>query len=196
MTADQATATAEPVGARAGTEPPRLTGPQPLTDALIDAVGTSGCGWSRKQIEILGASWPLEGGWRERIVAEGRTLSAEQVEALYDARKKAKRPENPNGPDDSLVPTPCPWCRRLVEPVTQGGHTREFCSRKHKTLFNAALTTASIEHSRLLRIPGALKSWTERRVHPWQSGDEGSPRATGGPGSQDGPLAAPRDSLE
>ena len=81
MNALQATATAEPVSARASAEPPRLSGPQVITASLIDAVGTSGCGWSRKQIEILGASWPLAVGWREKLVAEGRTLSAEEVEA-------------------------------------------------------------------------------------------------------------------
>ncbi len=53
MTADQATGTAgaavtaEPGASGTTTEPAQLTGPQLLTDELIDAVATSGCGWSR-----------------------------------------------------------------------------------------------------------------------------------------------------
>ena len=126
----------------------------------------------------LGVGWPPPSGWRQRLVAEGRILTGEEVEALYAARK----PKRPGGPAEAdpaeITELPCPWCSRPVQRIEQGGNLREFCSRKHKNLFNAALTTASIAHSRLLRVPGALRTWTEARVNPSPSGAEGLPRVT------------------
>ena len=193
MTADQATTTAESVGAPIGGEPSRLVGPQPLTDALIDAVGTSGCGWSRKQLKILGVDWPVQSGWRQRLVAEGRSLTAEQVTALYDARKKPKGTEGADDPESPLVPTPCPWCRRLVEPVMQGGRTKEFCCKKHKNRYNAALNRLSLAYARTIRTPGNLKTWAGGRVDLTESGAEGLPRATEGAGQQGDSSVPPRD---
>ena len=190
MNALQATATAEPVGTPVGTAPPRLSGPQPLNDALIDAVATSGCGWSRKQIEILEASWPLEAGWREKLVAQDRILSAEDVAALFAAKdvRAAKRADIAAA--ESL---PCPWCAQPVPRITQGGHLKEFCNKRHKVAFNNALTTAAIEYARLLRTPGALKTWAVARVNPTPSGAEGLPRVTEGAGQQGDSSAPPRD---
>ena len=192
MSVGQATATTEPVGAPAGTEPPRLTGPQPLTDALIDSISRGHCGWTRKQLEILGVPWPAQSGWRQRLVIAGRILSSEEVDELYAARK-AKRATEPDPAEISVLP--CPWCSRPVQRIEQGGNVREFCSRKHKNLFNAALTTASIAHSRLLRVPGALRKWTEGRVNPAPGGADGSPRPIPGAGQQDTPSAAFDDDL-
>ena len=45
MTAGHATAAAESAGALTAAEPPRLTGPQTVTDELIASIGTSQCGW-------------------------------------------------------------------------------------------------------------------------------------------------------
>ena len=197
MTADQTIATM----AISGDAPtPRLTGPQPVTDELIASIGTSECGWSRKQLKILGVPWPPKAGWRQRIVATKRTLSAEQVEMLYAARKK-KRPENLDGPDPEspLIPTPCPWCGRLVEPVMQGGHLKEFCNKRHRLAFNNALTTASIEYARLLRVPGTLRLWTEARVNSTGSGAnalQAPEMPNGEPKRQDGPSAPPRDEAQ
>ncbi len=186
MTADQATATAESALARATVEPPQLTGPQPLTDELIGAVANGHSGWSRKQIEILGGPWPLVAGWREKLVAEGRSLSGEEVERLYSARK-TKRPEGADDPESPLAPAPCPWCRRLVEPVTQGGRTKEFCCKRHKNLYNAALNRLSLTYARTIRTPGSLKTWAERRVDPSPNGPGGFTRTN----EQAAPAAAP-----
>ena len=145
MTTDQATTTAARIDAVADAAvatasiPPRLTGPRVIDNELIDAVANGHCGWSRKQLEILGVPWPAQSGWRQRLVIAGRTLTAEEVEALYAVGKKPKRPEGADNPESPLVPMPCPWCRRLVEPVTQGGRTKEFCCKRHKNLYNAAL---------------------------------------------------------
>ncbi len=123
MTADQATATAESALARATVEPPQLTGPQPLTDELIGAVANGHCGWTRKQLQILDVSWPPQSGWRQRIVAKGRTLSAEEVEALYAARK-AKRPVEA---DPAGIPVlPCPWCSRPVRRIVRQAALRAY----------------------------------------------------------------------
>ena len=189
MNALQATATAEPVCALTAAEPPRFSGPQAITNALIDAVATGHCGWSRKQLEILGVPWPAKSGWRQRLVAEERSLTGGEVDALYAARKTKRTAEA----DPAEIPVlPCPWCSRPVQRIEQGGHFREFCSRKHKNLFNAALTTASIAHSRLLRVPGALRTWTEARVNPSPSGGSAlqAPETPNGkPEWRDGPLA-------
>ena len=163
---------------------------RPLTDALISEVATARDGFTREQLGILGIGWPPPKGWRQRIVAEGRSLTAEEVEDLYAARKKKGTAED--GALGEIPLLPCPWCSRPVRRIEQGGHLREFCSRKHKNLFNAALTTASIAHSRLLRVPGALRTWTEARVDPSQSGGSalqapGTPN--GKPEWRDGPLA-------
>ena len=165
-----------------------------LNNALITEIATDRGAWTREQLGILGVPWPPSQGWRKRLVAEKRTLSDVEVEELREARttvaeRRSKRvaTERPT--------MPCPWCRRLVEPVMQGGNVREFCNKRHKTDFNNALTKAAIEHARLLRTPGALKSWTETRVNPSQSGGS-APQAPGTPNGeperQDGPLAAPR----
>ncbi len=192
MSVGQATATTEPVGAPAGTEPPRLTGPQPLTDALIDSISRGHCGWSKRQLHLLGVGWPPPSGWRQRLVVEGRILTGEEVEALYAARKKPKRPEGADNPESPLVPMPCPWCRRLVEPVTQGGRTKEFCCKRHKNLYNAALNRLSLTYARTIRTPGSLRIWAAARVDPSQSGGSalqapGTPN--GKPEWRDGPLA-------
>ena len=188
MTADQATATAESVRALTAAEPPRFSGPQAITNELIDAVANGHCGWSRKQLEILGVPWPAKSGWRQRLVAEERTLAGELVASLY-ATRKTKRPENPDGPnlEGSLTPMPCPWCRRLVEPVMQGGNTREFCSRRHKNSYNAALNKLSIAYARTIRVPGSLKIWAEQRVDPSSDGQDGLPQTTQGAEPQDSP---------
>ena len=176
--------------AHAGTEPPRLSSPQTVTDELIDAVANGHCGWSRKQLEILGVPWPAQSGWRQRLVAEERSLSDEQVTAWYDARKKPKRTAEA---DPAEIPVlPCPWCRRLVEPVMQGGNTREFCCRKHKNSYNAALNRLSLTYARTIRVPGSLKIWAEQRVDPSSDGQDGLPRTTEGAGQEDGPSAPAR----
>ena len=202
MTADQPTATNDgsAVAATAvatASNPPRLTGPQLLTDALIDAISRGHCGWSRKQLEILGVPWPAQSGWRQRLVAEGCSLSAEQVERLYTARKP-RRLGNPGGfePDGSLTPMPCPWCRRLVEPAMQGGNLREFCCRKHKNSYNAALNRLSLTYARTIRVPGSLKIWAEQRVDPSESATEGLPQTTQGAVQQGSPSAPPRDEVQ
>ena len=197
MTTDQATTTAARIDAVAdaavatASRPPRLTGPRVIDNELIDAVANGHCGWSRMQLEILGVPWPAQSGWRQRLVAEGRILSSEEVDELYAARKTKRTAEA----DPAEIPVlPCPWCSRPVQRIEQGGNLREFCSRKHKNLFNAALTTASIAHSRLLRVPGALRTWTEARVNPSPSGGSAlqAPETPNGkPERQDGPLAAP-----
>ena len=193
MTDDQATPAGSSVGAPIGAEPPQLTGPQPLTDALIDAVANGHCGWSRRQIEILGAPWPLVAGWREKLVSEARTLTGEEVEALYDARKKPKRPEGADDTESPLVPAPCPWCRRLVEPVTQGGNLKEFCSKKHKNSYNAALNRLSLAYARTIRTPGSLQMWAAGRVDLTENAVDALPRTTEAVGQQETPSAAPHD---
>ena len=189
MTADRATATAESVRAHIGTEPPRLTGSQTVTNKLIASIGTSQCGWSKRQLKILGVSWPSPAGWRQRLVAEGRSLTGGEVDALYAARKPKRTAEA----DPAEIPVlPCPWCRRLVEPVMQGGNTREFCCRKHKNSYNAALNRLSLTYARTIRVPGSLKIWAEQRVDPSPSGAEGSPRPIPEAGQEDGPSAPAR----
>ena len=184
MTADQATTLLDPGAADA---PPQFTGPQVITNELIDTVATGHCGWSRKQVEILGASWPLEAGWREKLVAEGRTLTGEEVEDLYAARKKKGTAED--GALGEIPVLPCAWCSKPVQRIEHGGRIKEFCCKKHKTAFNNSLSKLSIATARLMRTPGALRTWAEGRVNPSPSGAEGLPRVTEGAGQQDAPSA-------
>ena len=57
-----------------------------LTDALIVEVATNRGAWTREQLGILGVPWPPPKGWRERLVAEKRTLTDDEVEELREAR--------------------------------------------------------------------------------------------------------------
>ena len=76
MTAGQATATDEPVGALTAAEPPRFSDPQAISNELITNIATAQCGWTRKQLKILGVPWPPPSGWRQRLVAEGAPINA------------------------------------------------------------------------------------------------------------------------
>jgi len=78
--------------------------------------------------------------------------------------------------------SPCPWCRRLVEPVMQGGHLKEFCSKRHKNLYNAALNKLSIAYARTIRTPGSLQIWAAARVDPSLGGGNGLEAPTGASG--------------
>jgi len=190
MSTDQATATAESVRTHIGTEPLRLSGQQTVTNELIASIATKQCGWSKRQLQLLGVGWPPPSGWRQRLVTEGRSLSAEEVKALYAARKTKRTAEA----DPAEIPVlPCPWCSRPVQRIEQGGHLKEFCNKRHNTAFNNALTKASIEYARLLRTPGALKTWTEPRFNPSPSGAEGlqAPVTPNGEPERQDSLSAP-----
>ena len=186
------TTTATPPCAHAGTEPPRLTGSQTVTNKLIASIGTSQCGWSKRQLKILGVSWPSPAGWRQRLVAEGRSLMGGEVDALYAARKTKRTAE---ADPAEITVLPCPWCSRPVQRIEHGGHLKEFCNKRHNTAFNNALTKASIEYARLLRTPGALKTWTEPRFKPSPSGAAHLGPSPGA-GQEDGPSAPPRDEVQ
>ena len=203
MTDDQAMATAEPIDARidalaatavaTASNPPRLTGPRVIDNELIASIATAQCGWSKRQLQLLGVGWPPPSGWRQRLVAEGRSLTGEEVEALFAARKTKRTAEG----DPAEIPVlPCPWCSRPVQRVEQGGRTKEFCNKKHKTAFNNSLTKLSIATARLMWTPGALRTWAEGGVNPSPSGAEGSPQVTARAGHLDAPSAPPRDEVQ
>ena len=92
--------------------------------------------------------------------------------------------------------SPCPWCRRLVEPVMQGGHLKEFCSKRHKNLYNAALNKLSIAYARTIRTPGSLRTWAAARVNPSPGGAEDVSRTSEGPEYQSDSSAPPRDEVQ
>ena len=177
MTADQATTLLDPGAADA---PPQFTGPQVITNELIDAVANGHCGWSKRQLQLLGVGWPPPSGWRQRLVAEGRALTGQEVEDLYAARKKKGTAED--GALGEISVLPCPWCSRPVQRVEQGGHLKEFCSKRHKNLYNAALNKLSIAYARTIRTPGSLQIWAAARVDPSLGGGNGLEAPTGASG--------------
>ena len=72
--------------------------------------------------------------------------------------------------------SPCPWCGFPVNRIERGGHTREFCSKSHKTAYNNALSKLSIICARLIRTSGALKTWAQGGVNPSPNAEDGSQR--------------------
>ena len=63
---------------------------------------------------------------------------------------------------------PCPWCGAPVVRIKRGGYVKEFCSKAHKTDYKNALSKLSVAHARILRTPGALKTWSLYGGTPWR----------------------------
>jgi sialic acid synthase SpsE len=47
-----------------------------LTKEMIDAAATSGCGFTKRQIEAVGVQWPPVKGWKKQLV--GKLVTAKQ----------------------------------------------------------------------------------------------------------------------
>lgn len=63
-----------------------------VTRQLIDAAGTSGCGFTNKQIAILDGPGRPQQGWRQRAI--GKRLSYERgYDLLFQARRPKHRPK-------------------------------------------------------------------------------------------------------
>lgn len=68
-------------------------------------------GWSREQMSALGEGWPLEGGWRTRILS--RLVKQSQVERFLSLKDSHLAPN----PDDQPQTTPC-CLLRITGPLT------------------------------------------------------------------------------
>ena len=51
-----------------------------VTEAVLKAMMTSGCGMPKKKAEALGIPYPLKSGWRRNII--GKTVSMRLVKSL------------------------------------------------------------------------------------------------------------------
>ncbi len=62
-----------------------------LTHENLHALGTNGAGWNKKQLEILGISWPPKNGWLKKLI--GTEIEEEKYQQLLDFRgaKRTKR---------------------------------------------------------------------------------------------------------
>ena len=144
-------------------------------------------------VYTVGTGHYLDSRPGELFIAGARTGS--DIDAVADAAvATASRPKRPTeAVPAEIVKLPCPWCSKMVQRTTRGGQRREFCRKAHKVSYNNALSKLSIYAARLMRTPGALRTWTEARVNPSPSGAEGLPRVTEGAGQQGSPSAPARD---
>ena len=55
-----------------------------LTDKNLHALGTNGKGFNKKQLHILGISWPPKGGWLKQLI--GTEITNEQYQTLLSLR--------------------------------------------------------------------------------------------------------------
>jgi hypothetical protein len=55
-----------------------------LTKEMIDAAATSGCGFTKRQIEAVGVQWPPAKGWKKHLV--GKLVTAKQYSTFSKCR--------------------------------------------------------------------------------------------------------------
>lgn len=55
-----------------------------ITNEFLVSNATNNCGWTKYQIEILGLPWPLERGWKEKVI--GMRISLDTAKDFKDGR--------------------------------------------------------------------------------------------------------------
>lgn len=73
-----------------------------LTDNLIRAGQTNNGGWNKKQLHLLGISWPPTKGWKLKVI--GQEITEEHYEeflSLKNKRFKKKKRRQPSFFDDN-----------------------------------------------------------------------------------------------
>ena len=75
-----------------------------ITESLLAAGKSIRGGWTRKQMELLGETWPPERGWREKAV--GREISPDDAEKFLDFRDDVKRKQFGRSPVKTMLPFP------------------------------------------------------------------------------------------
>lgn len=76
--------------------------------------------WSKRQLEILGVEWPLEKGWRRRLLSTSvPKVSVKRFLELKDAHLKPKDCNPPQGPAPRRQ-----WCITCGNPARKD---RSYC---------------------------------------------------------------------
>jgi hypothetical protein len=73
-----------------------------ITATLLEAGKSIRGGWNRKQMDILGVSWPLREGW-QRVI--GKEISADNAERFLDLRGTTQRKAR-RSPVKNILPFP------------------------------------------------------------------------------------------
>lgn len=75
-----------------------------ITATLLDAGKSIRGGWNRKQMDILGVSWPPREGWQRSVI--GKDISGDDAERYLALRGTVKRDSNRRSPVKNLLPFP------------------------------------------------------------------------------------------
>ena len=67
----------------------------PVTHQLLDEASNASGGYTKRQIEALGLTWPLRKGWKSALLNSGLVLSQEQYDLLmWDSHRNGKAVNN------------------------------------------------------------------------------------------------------
>jgi hypothetical protein len=73
-----------------------------LTENLIRAMATNGCGFTREQMDILGVGWPPPKGWIKRLI--GTAIPEDTYSRLLAMKGKGRKWRAENSfPDSQLT---------------------------------------------------------------------------------------------
>jgi len=61
-----------------------------ITNKWLVDHSTRGCGFTKKQLDAIGISWPPQKGWKESVI--GKWITEEEA-AIFEKRKPKKRPQ-------------------------------------------------------------------------------------------------------
>lgn len=75
-----------------------------ITATLLDAGKSIRGGWNRKQMDILGVSWPPREGWQRSVI--GKDISGDDAERYLALRGTVKRDSNRRSPVTNVLPFP------------------------------------------------------------------------------------------
>lgn len=75
-----------------------------ITATLLDAGKSIRGGWNRKQMDILGVSWPPREGWQKSVI--GKDISGDDAERYLALRGTVKRDSNRRSPVRTDLPFP------------------------------------------------------------------------------------------
>jgi len=75
-----------------------------ISESLLEAGKSIRGGWNRKQMDILGESWPPREGWQKNVI--GRDISGDDAERYLALRGTVKRDSNRRSPVKNILPFP------------------------------------------------------------------------------------------
>ena len=84
-----------------------------ITEEFLELGKSAAGGWNKPQIEILGLTWPLAHGWKNKVI--GKYISPDAAVEFMRLKGKTKRSRNRNFVSDLPLPNDCPdFAKRTI----------------------------------------------------------------------------------